>query len=42
MEKFQLTLEEACTYVSTNPSYSMAVKIKASKILIETNLKRNG
>lgn len=42
MEKFQLTLEEACTYVSMNPSYIMAVKIKASKILIETNLKRNG
>ena len=42
MKKFQLTLDEACTYVSMNPSYSMAVKIKASKILIETNLKRNG
>lgn len=42
MNKFQLTTEEACTYVSINPSYSMIVKLKASKILMETNLERHG
>ena len=42
MKKFQLTTEEACTYINMNPSYSMAIKLKASKILMETNLKRNG
>lgn len=42
MKEFQLTLEEACTYVNMNPAYSMAVKLKAKQTIMETNLKRNG
>lgn len=42
MNKFQLTTEEACQYINVNPLYSMGIRIKASKLLMETNLKRNG
>lgn len=42
VDKFQLTTEEACQYINVNPTYSLGIKIKAKKILMETNLKRNG
>ena len=37
MNKFQLTTEEACQYINVNPLYSMGIRIKASKLLMETN-----
>jgi len=42
MNEFKLTTEEACQYINVNPYYSLGIKIKASKLLMETNLNRNG
>lgn len=42
MNEFKLTTEEACQYINVNPYYSLGIRIKASKLLIETNLSRNG
>lgn len=42
MNEFKLTTEEACQYINVNPFYSLGIRIKANKLLIETNLNRNG
>lgn len=42
MKKFQLTLDEAYSYVSMNSYYKKMIEIKVAEIIIETNLKRNG
>ena len=42
MNEFKLTTEEACQYINVNPFYSLGIRIKASKLLMETNLNRNG
>ncbi len=42
MSQFQLTTEEACQYINVNPFYSMGIRIKVKKLLMETNLNRNG
>ena len=42
MKKFQLTLDEAYSYINMNQSYYKMIEIKIAEIIIETNLKRNG
>lgn len=42
MKKFQLTLDEAYSYINMNQSYYKMIEIKTVEIIIETNLKRNG
>ena len=42
MKKFQLTLDEAYSYINMNQSYYRMIEIKTAEIIIETNLKRNG
>lgn len=42
MKKFQLTLDEAYSYINMNQSYFKMIEIKTAEIIIETNLKRNG
>lgn len=42
MKKFQLTLDEAYSYINMNQSYYKMIEIKTAEIIIETNLKRNG
>ena len=42
MKKFQLTLNEAYSYINMNQSYYKMIEIKTAEIIIETNLKRNG
>lgn len=42
MKKFQLTLDEAYSYVNMNQSYYKMIEIKTAEIIIETNLERNG
>ena len=42
MKKFQLTLDEAYSYVSMNGYYKKMIEIRTAEIIIETNLKRNG
>lgn len=42
MKKFQLTLDEAYSYINMNQSYYKMIEIKTAEIIIETNLERNG
>lgn len=42
MKKFQLTLDEAYSYINMNQSYYKMIEIKTVEIIIETNLNRNG
>lgn len=42
MKKFQLTLDEAYSYINMNQSYNKMIEIRAAEIIIETNLERNG
>lgn len=42
MNEFKLTTEEACQYINVNPFYGLGIRIKASKLLMETNLNRDG
>lgn len=42
MKKFQLTLDEAYSYINMNQSYNKMIEIKTAEIIIETNLERNG
>lgn len=42
MKEFQLTLDEAYSYIKMNQSYYKMIEIKTAEIIIETNLKRNG
>lgn len=42
MKEFQLTLDEAYSYVSMNSHYKKMIEIKTAEIIIETNLERNG
>lgn len=39
MNKFQLTTEEACQYIDVNPFYSIGIRIKVKKLLMETEQK---
>lgn len=41
MEQFQLTTEEACQYININHFYSLGIRLKAKKLIVETNLNRN-
>ena len=42
MKEFQLTLDEAYSYININQSYNRMIEIKTAEIIIETNLKRHG
>lgn len=42
MKEFQLTLDEAYSYIKMNQSYYKMIEIKTAEIIIETNLNRNG
>ena len=42
MKKFQLTLDEAYSYINMSQSYNKMIEIRTAEIIIETNLKRNG
>lgn len=42
MKKFQLTLDEAYSYINMNQSYNKLIEIRTAEIIIETNLERNG
>ena len=42
MKKFQLTLDEAYSYINMNQFYNRMIEIRTAEIIIETNLKRNG
>ena len=42
MKKFQLTLDEAYSYINMNQSYNKMIEIRTAEIIIETNLDRNG
>lgn len=42
MKKFQLTLDEAYSYINMNQSYNKMIEIRKAEIIIETNLERNG
>lgn len=42
MKKFQLTLDEAYSYINMNQSYNKMIEIRTAEIIIETNLNRNG
>lgn len=42
MKKFQLTLDEAYSYINMNQSYYKMIEIKTAEIIIETNLSRDG
>ena len=42
MKKFQLTLDEAYSYINMNQFYNKMIEIRTAEIIIETNLKRNG
>ena len=42
MKKFQLTLDEAYSYINMNQSYNKIIEIRTAEIIIETNLERNG
>lgn len=42
MKKFQLTLDEAYSYINMNQSYNKMIEIRTAEIIIETNLERNG
>lgn len=41
MKKFQLTLDEAYSYINMNQSYYKAIEIKIAEIIIEANLSRD-
>ena len=41
MKKFQLTLDEAYSYINMNQSYNKMIEIRTAEIIIETNLSRN-
>ena len=38
MKKFQLTLDEAYSYINMNQSYHKMIEIKIAETIIETNL----
>ena len=42
MKKFQLTLDEAYSYINMNQSYNKMIEIRTAEIIIETNLSRDG
>lgn len=42
MKKFQLTLDEAYSYINMNQFYNKMIEIRTAEITIETNLNRNG
>ena len=42
MKKFQLTLDEAYSYINMNQFYNKMIEIRTAEIIIETNLDRNG
>lgn len=42
MKKFQLTLDEAYSYINMNQFYNKMIEIRTAEIVIETNLNRNG
>ena len=42
MKEFQLTLDEAYSYINMNQSYNKMIEIRTAEIIIETNLNRNG
>lgn len=42
MKKFQLTLDEAYSYINMSQSYNKMIEIRTAEIIIETNLERNG
>lgn len=42
MKKFQLTLDEAYSYINMNQFYNKMIEIRTAEIIIETNLNRNG
>ena len=42
MKKFQLTLDEAYSYINMNQSYNKMIEIRTAEIIIETNLESNG
>lgn len=42
MKKFQLTLDEAYSYINMSQSYNKMIEIRTAEIIIETNLNRNG
>ena len=42
MKKFQLTLDEAYSYINMNQFYNRMIEIRTAEIIIETNLNRNG
>ena len=42
MKKFQLTLDEAYSYINMNQFYNSMIEIRTAEIIIETNLNRNG
>lgn len=42
MKKFQLTLDEAYSYINMNQFYNRMIEIRTAEIIIETNLERNG
>ena len=41
MKKFQLTLDEAYSYINMNQSYNKMIEIRTAEIIIETNLSRD-
>ena len=41
MKKFQLTLDEAYSYINMNQSYYKTIEIKIAEIIIETNLSKD-
>lgn len=42
MKKFQLTLDEAYSYINMSQFYNKMIEIRTAEIIIETNLNRNG
>ena len=42
MKEFQLTLDEAYSYINMNQSYYKTIEIKIAEIIIETNLSKDG
>ena len=42
MKEFQLTLDEAYSYINMNQSYNKMIEIRTAEIIVETNLERNG
>lgn len=42
MKEFQLTLDEAYSYINMSQSYYKTIEIKIAEIIIETNLSKDG